>query len=118
MPPCPTASSPRTADRLGSGEGGAEAGQRLVGRAGGPALEGDHAVVAEAAEGGRHRGVVDLAGAGLLPAGDIGDLDLAEVGEGPLDQVPLADLGVVEVEVHPQMRAADSVAVRTISSAP
>jgi hypothetical protein len=46
-----------------------------------------------------HAGPVDLAGAGLLEAGDVGHLDVGDPGEAvaaKLDRVPLAALGVVE----------------------
>jgi hypothetical protein len=69
-------------------------------------------VVAELVEGPGDGRVVDLAGAGLAAAGDVGDLDLADDRPGPaeqLDQVPLADLGVVQVEHHPQPRPIDGL---------
>ena len=59
----------------------------------------------------RDRGVVDLAGARLAAAGHVGDLDLADgVPAAPdqLDEVPLADLRVVQVEHHLHVRMADA----------
>ena len=51
----------------------------------------------------RDGGVVDLAGARLASARHVGDLNLADgiaAATDQLDQVPLADLGVVQVEHH------------------
>ena len=59
-------------------------------------------------EGGGDGGVVDLDGARFASAGHVGDLDLPDpvdaVADEP-DEVSLADLGVVWVEVHPQVGA-------------
>jgi hypothetical protein len=88
---------------LNDGEGGAEPLEGLDRVAGGPGLQADDAGVAEPVEGGRDRGVVDLTGSRLAAAGDVGDLDLADQRQRALhelDQVSLADLGVVEVEVQ------------------
>src|SRR5436190_20120694 len=85
------------------GEGGAEPFEGLDRIAGGPGLEADDAGVAEPVEGGRDRGIVDLPGSRLAAAGNVGDLDLADQRQRALhelDQVPLADPGVVEVEVQ------------------
>src|SRR4029077_12085332 len=52
--------------------------------------------------------VVDLAGSRLAATRYVGDLDLPHPGKGSLDQldqVPLADRGVVEVEVYAEVRA-------------
>jgi hypothetical protein len=56
--------------------------------------------------------VVDLAGARLLSAGHVGDLNLADERHGALDElneITLADLRVIEVQVHPQVRAVHSL---------
>src|SRR5689334_10719028 len=82
----------------------AEAVQCLFRFAGGPAFEAYHALVAESAKGRGDGGIVDLAGAGFVPAWHVGDLNLPDEWQGAfdeLDEVTLADLGVVEVEVHP-----------------
>src|SRR5579859_3431991 len=88
-------------------EGGAEAVQCLFVVTGSPALEADHALVAEVTQRRGDGRVVDLARSRLAPPGNVGDLDLPEVGQGALDQpdeVPLADLGVIQVQVHPDVR--------------
>src|SRR3954447_24531715 len=85
-------------------EGRAEPLERLLRVPGGPALQGHDAAVAEAVQCGGDGRVVDLAAPGLATAGYVGDLDLADQRQRPLDQgnqVPLADLGVVEVQVEP-----------------
>src|SRR3954468_18432587 len=89
------------------GEGRTEPLERLLRVPGGPALQGHDAAVAEAVQCGGDGRVVDLATPGLATAGYVGDLDLADQRQRPLDQgnqVPLADLGVVEVQVEPQVR--------------
>jgi hypothetical protein len=82
----------------------------LLAAAGGPGLQADGAAVAQASQRGGDRGIVDLAGARFAAAGDVGDLDLPDQRQCPahqLDQVALADLGVVQVQVQPQPRPAD-----------
>ena len=72
----------------------------------GERLETDDARVPGIRERRRDAGVADLAGPRLAAAGDVGHLDLADPGQGlaaQLHEVPLADLGVVEVEVEPQV---------------
>jgi hypothetical protein len=68
-------------------ERGAEAFQRFLRVAGGPSFEADDALVAEPAEGGGDGGVVDFSGAGFLSSGHVGDLDLADEGQGAFDEV-------------------------------
>src|SRR6185436_2679841 len=73
--------------------------------AGSVCLQSDRAAVAHCLERHRDRGVVDLARAWFTTAGHIGDLHLADQrvsASQQLDQVPFTDLGVVEVEHHPQ----------------
>src|SRR5438445_11384921 len=56
--------------------------------------------------------VIDLARARLAPAGDVGNLNLAnEWARAPnkLDEVPFTDLGVVEVEHHAHAGAVDAL---------
>ena len=94
----------------GDGEGVTETAQRQFVVARGPGLESDRAAVAESGERVRDGRVVDLARAGFAAARHVGDLDLADPGcraTHQLDQVPLADLRVIEVEIQPQRRAAD-----------
>src|SRR5690242_5545308 len=93
-------------------EGSAEAAEGLDGVARGPGFESDDAGVAEPVQGGGDGRVVDLAGAGLAAAGDVGDLDLADEREGALDEleeVSLADLRVVEVQVEAQVGVVDGL---------
>jgi Recombinase len=74
--------SPSHLDR----EGGAEPGQGAVAVAvGRPGFQADGAGVAHLVQGGGHGRVVDLAGAGLAPAGHVGHLDLADQRPGPPD---------------------------------
>ena len=78
--------------------------------AAGPRLETHNSLIALPGEHLGDRRVVDLPGAGLAPAGYVGHLDLTYPGQRlahQLDQVPLTDLGVVEVEIHPQMWTVD-----------
>src|SRR4051812_6865018 len=80
-----------------------ERSQRIAGRKG---FEPHDAVIAEPVECGCDSGVVDLTGARFAPAGDVRDLDLADEWQRPLDQfdqVPFADLRVVEVQIHSQV---------------
>src|SRR4051794_32199572 len=72
------AGSPAPLTLTSDGKGVAEALEGLDRIAGGPPLERNDAVVREAVEGRGDRGVVDLAGAGFAPPGDVGDLDLAD----------------------------------------
>src|SRR5215207_3000267 len=91
----------------GPGEGGAEPGQGLLAVPRRPRLEADGAAVAQLLQRGGDGRVVDLPGPGLTAPGNVGHLDLADQGTGPaqqLDQVPLPDLGVVQVQHHPQAR--------------
>jgi hypothetical protein len=67
-------------------------------------------LVTEPAQSGGDGGVADFAGAGFVPARHVGDLDLPAEWQGALDkldEVTLADLGVVEVQVYAQVRAID-----------
>src|SRR5689334_2301817 len=92
------------------GEGVAEPLERELRVAGRPGLEPDGAAVAHVGQGAGDRRVRDLAGAGLAAPWHVRDLDLADPRQGPaaqLDEVPLADLCVVEVEHHAKVRAAD-----------
>ena len=69
-------------------------------------------VIADVAQRLRDRGVVDLAGTRLAAARHVGDLDLADgVAAAPdqLDEVPLADLRVVQVEHHLDVRMGDAL---------
>ena len=101
---------PCTEQDFSDGERGAEPVERGQRVAGGKRLQADDAVVTQPVERGGDSGVVDLTGAGFAPAGDIGDLDLADQRQGPLDQldqVSLADLRVVQVEIHSEMGIVD-----------
>src|SRR3954447_4741958 len=83
---------------------------------GGPGFEADDAGVAGLVQAAGDSGVVDLAGARFAAARYVGDLNLADVLDAvadQLDQVSLADLRVVEVEVHSQVRAVDGLNERS-----
>src|SRR4029453_17137984 len=65
---------------------------------------------AEPVEAGGDGRVVNLAGSWFAAARDIGHFDLPDPGQRAfpeLDEVSFADLGVVEVQVHPQVGAVD-----------
>src|SRR5207247_6415 len=69
-------------------EGGAEAGQGAVAVAvGGPGFQAYRALITHIRQGSGDGRVVDLAGAGLAPAGHVGHLDLADQRPGPPDQL-------------------------------
>src|SRR5262245_31658927 len=97
---------PSTSDR----ECGAEPVQCDEWVAGRPGLGSARAGVADPVQRGGHGRIVDLAGARLAPAWYVRHLHLADRRAGQLDErdeVPLADLRVVEVEHRPHVRAAD-----------
>jgi hypothetical protein len=74
------------------------------------AFEADDAGVLEFAECGGDGRVVDLAGSGFAASWDVGDLDFAYVRQclsDQIDEVSLADLSVIQVEIHAQVRAVD-----------
>src|ERR1019366_10201398 len=78
--------------------------------AGGPGLKPYCAAITHLGEGFGDRGKVDLAGARLVAARNICDLNLADEGQRlptQIDQVAFANLRVVEVEHQPQRRAVD-----------
>ena len=93
------------------GEGLAEGGERGIRVGARERLETDHTGEPGIAKCLGHARVADLPGARLAPARDVGHLHLGDPGQGcaaELDEVPLADLRVVEVEVEPQVRRVDA----------
>src|SRR5438067_3170355 len=87
--------------RRTGGEGCTEAFQGELVVARGPGFQANRALVAHVLDRACNGGVVDLAGTGLAPPRHVGDLDLADErtrAAHELDQVPFADLGVIQVE--------------------
>ena len=64
--------------------------------------------------------VIDLAGAGLVAGGDVGDLDVGDRGDvllHPLGHVALGDLHMVHVELQPDAVRADGVVLHRVGVA-
>src|SRR3954464_6246842 len=103
----PACSLPAQGHTRSHGEGVPEAADGLLRLAAGEPLESDGAGVAHVMQGCCDRAVGDLAGARFAAAGHVGDLYLADPRQrapAQLDQVPLPDLGVVEVEHETKVR--------------
>ena len=85
----------------------AEAIERQLVVSGGPGFQTDGAAIAHLLQGPRDGRIVDLAGSRFLAARHIGHLDLADMRQrlpAQRDQVPFADLPMMEVEIELQRR--------------